>query len=96
MPTLLIRDLPLDLHQWLRVEAQAHHRSANRHVISLLDAARSQRTDAPGKLSEPADFEPTLAKLAALQRKIAAGRTGANFAVNNEDALGYNEHGLPT
>ena len=96
MPTLLIRDLPVDLHQWLRVEAQAHHRSANRHVIALLDAARSQRAGASGSLPEPADLEPTLVKLAALQKKIAAGRAAAIFAVSNDDALGYNEHGLPT
>ncbi len=96
MATLLIRDLPVDLHQWLRVEAQVHHRSANRHVIALLDAARSQLTGASGNLAEPADLEPTLVKLLALQQKIAAGRTAANFAVTNEHALGYNEHGLPT
>lgn len=96
MPTLLIRDLPVELHQWLRTEAQTHHRSANRHVIALLDAARSQRSGASGNLPEPADVERTVVKLAALQKKIAAGRTAANFAVSNDAALGYDERGLPT
>ena len=40
--------------------------------------------------------ESMLVKLATLHREIADGQVTASFAVSNEDALGYNEHGLPT
>lgn len=96
MSALLIRDLPPALHQWLRTEAQVHHRSANRHVIALLDAARAQSTSGLQTSVEPINVEPTLIKLAELQRRIAAGRTAASFAISNEDALGYDANGLPT
>lgn len=95
MSALLIRDLPPALHQWLRTEAQVHHRSANRHVIALLDAARVQATGLAVESSEANDLEPTLIKLAELQRRIAAGRTAASIAISNEDALGYDANGLP-
>lgn len=96
MPTLLIRDLPPDLHQWLRDDAQAHHRSANRHAIALLENLRRYGSPAVAPVQPAAGHELTLEKLAALQRRIAAGRSAAAAAVTNESALGYNEHGLPT
>jgi uncharacterized protein with PIN domain/plasmid stability protein len=70
MPMLLIRNQPLDLHQWLREEARAHHRSANRHIIAPLAAVRSQRADASDNLTVTADLEPMLVKLRAPLRKL--------------------------
>lgn len=99
MATLLIRDLPPDLHQWLRDEAHAHHRSANRHTIALLENLRrgGAHSAEPTLPTLPAAaHKATLERLAALQRAIAAGRTANASAVTNESALGYNEHGLPT
>ena len=37
----------------------------------------------------------TRAKLAELQRKIAAGRIAGAPELSNEAAIGYDEHGLP-
>lgn len=96
MATLLIRDLPPDLHQWLRDEAQAHHRSANRHTIALLENLRRAAAPSAEPMLPAAAHKATLEKLAALQRAIAAGRTAEASAVTNESALGYDEHGLPT
>ena len=96
MATLLIRDLPPDLHQWLRDEAQAHHRSANRHTIALLENLRRGGASPAAPLLPAAEHKATLEKLAALQRAIAAGRTANASAVTNESALGYDENGLPT
>jgi len=97
MPTLLIRDLPLDLHQWLREDAQAHHRSANRHTIALLESVRTRgaNTNNAAGNDTPARHDATLATLAAIQRKIAAGRVAGAPELSNEAAIGYDEHGLP-
>ena len=40
MPTLTLRDVPVDLHLWLKQQAGAHRRSLNQEVILQLDALR--------------------------------------------------------
>ena len=40
MPHLTLRDVPADLHLWLKQQAGAHRRSLNQEVILLLDALR--------------------------------------------------------
>ncbi|MGH8607844.1 MAG: FitA-like ribbon-helix-helix domain-containing protein [Gammaproteobacteria bacterium] len=42
MPTLTLRDLPEDLHDWLKRQAEAHHRSVNKEVIALLGSLRTR------------------------------------------------------
>ncbi|MBI4755720.1 MAG: Arc family DNA-binding protein [Betaproteobacteria bacterium] len=37
MPSLTLRDVPESLHRWLKQQADAHHRSVNKEVISLLE-----------------------------------------------------------
>ncbi len=37
MPALLIKDLPADVHVWLKREAQAHRRSMTQQVIVLFE-----------------------------------------------------------
>jgi hypothetical protein len=37
MPALLIKDLPADVHGWLKREAQAHRRSMTQEVIVLFE-----------------------------------------------------------
>ncbi|EXI75300.1 MAG TPA: hypothetical protein PK440_16390 [Candidatus Accumulibacter phosphatis] len=41
MPNLTLRDVPADLHLWLKQQAEAHRRSLNEEVILQLDALRS-------------------------------------------------------
>ncbi|MGF1548766.1 MAG: Arc family DNA-binding protein, partial [Thiotrichales bacterium] len=33
---MTLRDLPDDLHDWIKQQAAAHHRSVNKEVIALL------------------------------------------------------------
>ena len=37
MPALLIKDLPADVHQWLKQEAEQHRRSMTQQVIVLFE-----------------------------------------------------------
>jgi hypothetical protein len=37
MPALLIKDLPADVHAWLKHEATAHRRSMTQQVIVLFE-----------------------------------------------------------
>lgn len=37
MSAVVIRDLPPDIHQRLKTEAQRHHRSMNREIIAILE-----------------------------------------------------------
>ena len=43
MPTITVRDLPSDLHVWLKQQAAAHHRSVNKEIVVLLDSLRIRR-----------------------------------------------------
>ncbi len=38
MATLVIKNLPSDLHQRLREDADQHHRSMTKHVVAILEA----------------------------------------------------------
>ncbi len=40
MPNLTLRDVPEDLHLWLKETALTHRRSVNREAIRLLELAR--------------------------------------------------------
>jgi hypothetical protein len=37
MPALLIKDLPADVHEWLKHEAEVHRRSMTQQVIVLFE-----------------------------------------------------------
>jgi plasmid stability protein len=51
MPTLILRNLPHDLHTWLNREASAHDRSVNQEVIALLEATRTRSTGLQPKVT---------------------------------------------
>jgi antitoxin FitA len=57
MASLLIKNLPEDLHHRLKIRAQRHHRSMNKEVITLLETALAQphleELPAPVRLSKP-------------------------------------------
>jgi len=39
MPTVIVRNIPIELHRWLKSAALQHHRSMNREVLMILDQA---------------------------------------------------------
>lgn len=85
MPTLTLRDVPNDLHVWLKQQAQAHHRSLNKEAIAALESLRGQ-----GATLRP---KPSVEEILALGRRFAAlpvldGRS-------DEEIIGYDENGLP-
>ncbi len=57
MPGIVIRDLPPVLHERLRAEAQRHHRSMNKEVVTILEEALGKNTERtyppPVKLAIP-------------------------------------------
>ena len=38
MSSIMIKDVPPELHRRLRLDAKRHHRSMNKHVIAVLEA----------------------------------------------------------
>ena len=98
MPNLLIRDMPADLHNWLREQAVANHRSANRQAITLLESVRHapQPSVAPStRTADPKELARMRAKLAEFHKKMATFPT-ANDHLTDDEILGYDENGLPT
>lgn len=53
MPSLVIKDLPADLHRQLKAQAEANHRSMTKEAIALLEAALSR---APGVRELPPPY----------------------------------------
>ena len=57
MPALLIKDLPVDVHQWLKLEAKANRRSMTQQVIVLFEERmrrfQSVHVGAPVKMRTP-------------------------------------------
>ena len=51
MPAVIVRDLPPMLHRRLKDEAQRHHRSMNREIVSILEKELGARQ--PGPLPLP-------------------------------------------
>lgn len=70
MGSVLIKDLPADLHQRLREAAARDHRSMSKEVIALLEAALSIR---PSQLPSPSRATFPLTD-DWLERAVAEGR----------------------
>ena len=95
MSNLLIRDLPEDLHRWLRQDAEANHRSANRHAIALLESVRrAPSAVANAHTADPVKLAALRAKLAQFHKQMAAHPTINQHLTDNE-IIGYDEHGAP-
>ena len=64
MSAVVVRDLPLALHQRLKTEAVRHHRSMNREIIAILERELSEE--------QPAALPPPVKPLVPVDgRKIA-------------------------
>lgn len=86
MPNLTLRDVPIELHQWLKERAVAHRRSLNQEVILQLDALRTRRASSP-------DAEKRLARIRAI-----ASRTASMPVVDarpEDEILGLGADGSP-
>ncbi|MDZ7589552.1 MAG: hypothetical protein U5L05_02445 [Rubrivivax sp.] len=86
MPNLTLRDVPADLHLWLKQQAGAHRRSLNQEVILQLDALR-------GRTASSADADLRLARI----RDIAL-RTASMPVLDvrpEAEVLGLGADGLP-
>jgi len=61
MASLLIKNLPDEIHQRLKAQAERHHRSLNKEVITLLEIAVTQAPEetlpAPVPLKRPLNPE---------------------------------------
>jgi plasmid stability protein len=87
MTTMTLRDVPEELHAWLKQQAMAHHRSVNKEAIALLNELRQR--------NEPARTKATLAELEAISRRCAALPVLDDRSP--DEILGYtdNPYGLP-
>jgi plasmid stability protein len=86
MPNLTLRDVPADLHLWLKQQAGTHRRSLNQEVILQLDALR-------GNTGSPSDADQRLARI----RAVAARTAGLPVVDTRSEAqiLGLGPDGLP-
>jgi len=86
MPNLTLRDVPAELHLWLKQQAGAHRRSLNQEVILQLDALR-------GRTVSPPDADRRLARI----RAIALSTAGMPVVDARPEAeiLGLGADGLP-
>jgi plasmid stability protein len=70
MASILIKDIPADLHERLREAAVRDHRSMTKEVIALLEAALATR---PAELPPPIQAAFALTR-DWLERAVAEGR----------------------
>ena len=86
MPTLTLRDVPADLHLWLKQQAGTHRRSLNREVILQLDALRNRpvsQSDSDARLACIRTIAKRVARLPVLDERPEA------------EILGLGADGLP-
>ncbi|MBS0511514.1 MAG: hypothetical protein JSR42_10100 [Proteobacteria bacterium] len=85
MPNLTLRDVPEELHLWLKDSARAHRRSVNREAILLLELIRTG--------------QDTVRRKASYEDLLAISRQAAALPVldsrDEADILGLDEAGVP-
>ena len=86
MATLTLRDVPDELHEWLKRQAEVHHRSVNKEIIALLETLRGQ----PRAVWSAEER---------YQRLMEISRSNAELPIldtrSDEKILGYDESGVP-
>lgn len=86
MPNLTLRDVPADLHLWLKQQAGTHRRSLNQEVILQLGALR-------GRTADTSDADQRLARIRAVASRTAALPIVATRS--EAEILGLGPDGLP-
>lgn len=85
MPNVTLRDVPADLHYWLKQRAASHHRSVNKEVIALLEDVRGG--------TGPAARRANAAEIMEIARR--ASELPLRDRRSEEEILGYGNDGLP-
>ncbi len=91
MSALTLRDLPEDLHAFLKADAVANHRSFNKQVILALDSYRNSQINLAKPKLTP---EQKMARTREIQAQIRAQMI--HDPRTDDEILGYDENGLPT
>lgn len=89
MSAITLRDLPDDLHAFLKADAAANHRSFNKQVIVALDAYRNKSVQHTVPKLTPEEKIARVREIQAHIRREAVmdGRTA-------DEIIGYDENGL--
>lgn len=85
MADLTIRQLPEELHAFLRQRAAANHRSVNRETIALIEAAMKNAARAKPRF--------TADEVMAMTQRFAELPVLDDRSAN--EIIGYDENGLP-
>jgi plasmid stability protein len=89
MSAVTLRDLPPDLHEFLKADAAANHRSFNKQVIVALDAYRQQRVGHEPRQLTP---EEKIARVREIQQEIQ--RVLKPDSRTTDEIIGYGDDGL--
>lgn len=85
MPNVTLRDVPTDLHAWLKQRAASHHRSVNKEVIALLENVRGG--------AGPKARRTTATEIMEIARRASA--LPLRDRRSDDEILGYGADGLP-
>ena len=86
MASMTLRDIPDDLHRWLKQQAQAHHRSINKETIAALESVRRQNSARMPK--------PTVEEIMAIARRLSSQPLLDSRSA--DEIIGYDENGIPS
>ncbi|MDP3293236.1 MAG: hypothetical protein Q8M37_00690 [Nevskia sp.] len=81
MPSILLKNLPENLHRSLKARAARNHRSLNKEAISLLEAGLASASSSDAGAAQ----DPFEALLAAGDKMRAEGVDFAAWAANSRD-----------
>jgi len=85
MPTMTLHDVPDDMHAWLKLQAEAHHRSVSKEVIVLLESLQG----GVGASRKRASVE----EIMSIGRRVASARELHSRSDN--EIIGYDKNGIP-
>ena len=85
MATMTLRDVPDELHRWLKQQAEAHHRSLNKEAIAVLESLRKQNAAPLAK--------PSVEEIMAIAHRFSS--LPVIDKRSDEEIIGYDENGIP-
>ena len=85
MPNVTLRDVPVEVHSWLKQRAASHHRSVNKEVIAVLEEVH-RGTGSPFARATAEEIMDISRRAAALPLRDQR---------SEDEILGYARDGLP-